>query len=194
MYWYQNSKLYKKWCYALPLFVGSALLFSSCSNTAKKEAKSTTDIFSVDSFFHAEIQRLQQLNPSIVKSVEKDGESEQREIKIANWKNELAAFQSADISKNFDPSLYEVKSMDCVTEFKAKKKELQIQRLRIEFDQNEKVKHIHIEKNIANSLYDSQEKLDYYSDSLYRIVKLQDVRGLDANQYQIVGKFAPSKN
>lgn len=195
MYWYQNKNLYKNLSSALPLLVGSALLFGSCSSTSgQKERKKTTDIFSVDSFFSAEAQRLQQLNPSVLKSVNKDGEKEQREIKIANWKNELSAFQSADISKNFDPTLYDLKTVDCVTEFTAKKKELQIQKLRIEFDRNnEKVKHIHIDKKIANSLYDSNEKLDYYSDSLYSIIKLQDVQGLDANQYEIIGKFVQSK-
>jgi len=195
MYWYQNKNLYKNLSSALPLLVGSALLFGSCSSTSgQKERKKTTDIFSVDSFFSAEAQRLQQLNPSVLKSVNKDGEKEQREIKIVNWKNELSAFQSADISKNFDPTLYDLKTVDCVTEFTAKKEELQILKLRIEFDRNnEKVKHIHIDKKIANSLYDSNEKLDYYSDSLYSIVKLQDVQGLDANQYEIIGKFVQSK-
>ncbi|WP_312790204.1 hypothetical protein [Sphingobacterium sp.] len=190
MYWYQNNKLYKNIGRALPLFVGSALLFWSCgSATTQKPDKGSSDIFSLDSFFNAEANRLQQVNPSILKSVKKDGEQEERELKIGNWKNELSAFQSADISKNFDPTLYEVKAIDCVTEFTAKKKDLQIQKLRIEFDKDEKVKHIYIDKKITNSLYDSQEKLDYYSDSLYRIVKLQDVQGLDANQYEIIGKF-----
>ncbi|WP_312337032.1 hypothetical protein [Sphingobacterium sp.] len=194
MYWYQNNNLLKNSSRALSLFVGSALLFWSCgSPSATKSPHKTSDIFSVDSFFTAEVSRLQQLNPAVLKSVKKDGEKEERELKIGSWKNELSAFQSADISKNFDPSLYEVKAIDCVTEFTAKKKDLQIQILRIEFDRNEKVKHIHIDKKIANTLYDSQEKLDYYSDSLYRIVKLQDVQGLDANQYEIVGKFISSK-
>lgn len=189
MYWYQNNILAKNFRRALPLLVGSALLFWSCGSPVEKNNKQSTAIFSVDSFFHAEAERLQQLDPVVLKSVNKDGEKEQRELKIGNWKNELSAFQSADISKNFDPSLYEVKAIDCVTEFTAKKAALQIQVLRIEFDKNEKVKHIHIDKKITNSLYDSQEQLDYYSDSLYRIVKHQDVQGLDANQYEIVGKF-----
>ncbi len=190
MYWYQNNKLYKNIGRALPLFVGSALLFWSCGSAkTQKPDKGSSDIFSLDSFFNAEANRLQQVNPSILKSVNKDGEQEERELKIGNWKNELSAFQSADISKNFDPTLYEVKAIDCVTEFTAKKKDLQIQKLRIEFDKDEKVKHIYIDKKITNSLYDSQEKLDYYSDSLYRIFKLQDVQGLDANQYEIIGKF-----
>ncbi len=194
MYWYQNNNLLKNSSSALSFFVGSALLFWSCgAPSATKSPQKSSDIFSVDSFFTAEVSRLQQLNPAVLKSVKKDGEKEERELKIGSWKNELSAFQSADISKNFDPSLYEVKAIDCVTEFTAKKKDLQIQKLRIEFDRNEKVKHIHIDKKIANTLYDSQEKLDYYSDSLYRIVKLQDVQGLDDNQYEIVGKFISSK-
>ncbi len=139
MYWYQNNKLYKNIGRALPLFVGSALLFWSCgSATTQKPDKGSSDIFSLDSFFNAEANRLQQVNPSILKSVKKDGEQEERELKIGNWKNELSAFQSADISKNFDPTLYEVKAIDCVTEFTAKKKDLQIQKLRIEFDKDEK--------------------------------------------------------
>ncbi|WP_312195242.1 hypothetical protein [Sphingobacterium multivorum] len=194
MYWYQNNNLLINSGRALSLVMGSALLFWSCgSPSATKGPQKSSDIFSVDSFFTAEVNRLQQLNPSVLKSVNKDGEKEQKELKISNWKNELSAFQSADISKNFDPSLYEVKAVDCVTEFTAKKKELQIQKLRIEFDKNEKVKHIAIDKTITNTLYDSQEKLDYYTDSLYRIVKFQDVQGLDANQYEIEGKFIPSK-
>ncbi|MDR6735429.1 MULTISPECIES: hypothetical protein [unclassified Sphingobacterium] len=194
MYWYQNNNVHKTSSRALSFFAGSALLFWSCgSPSATKSPQKSSDIFSVDSFFNAEVNRLQQLNPAVLKSVSKDGEKEQRELKIGSWKNELSAFQAADISKNFDPSLYEVSAVDCVTEFTAKKKDLQIQKLRIEFDKNEKVKHIHIDKKITNSLYDSQEKLDYFSDSLYRIVKLQDVQGLDANQYEIVGKFIPPK-
>ncbi|WP_293952044.1 MULTISPECIES: hypothetical protein [unclassified Sphingobacterium] len=194
MYWYQNNNLHKISSRALSFFAGSALLFWSCgSPSATKSPKKSSDIFSVDSFFNGEVNRLQQLNPAVLKSVSKDGEKEQRELKIGSWKNELSAFQAADISKNFNPTLYEVKAVDCVTEFTAKKKDLQIQKLRIEFDKNEKVKHIHIVKKITNSLYDSQEKLDYFSDSLYRIVKLQDVQGLDANQYEIVGKFIPPK-
>ncbi|MGE8428287.1 MAG: hypothetical protein ACN6O7_10435 [Sphingobacterium sp.] len=194
MYWYQNNNLLKNSGRALSLFLGSALLLWSCeSSSSSKGPQKSSDIFSVDSFFTAEVNRLQQLNPSVLKSVNKDGEKEQRELKIGNWKNEFSAFQAADISKNFDPSLYEVKAVDCVTEFTAKKKDLQIQKLRIEFDKNEKVKHIAIDKKITNTLYDSQEKLDYYTDSLYRIVKLQDVQGLDANQYEIEGKFIPSK-
>lgn len=194
MYWYQNSNVHKISSSARSFFAGSALLFWSCgSPSATKSPQKSSDIFSVDSFFNVEVNRLQQLNPAVLKSVSKDGEKEQRELKIGSWKNELSAFQAADISKNFDPTLYEVKAVDCVTEFTAKKKDLQIQKLRIEFDKNEKVKHIHIVKKITNSLYDSQEKLDYFSDSLYRIVKLQDVQGLDANQYEIVGKFIPPK-
>jgi hypothetical protein len=194
MYWYQNNNLLKNNGSALSLFLGSALLLWSCeSPSSSKGPQKSSDIFSVDSFFSAEVNRLQQLNPSVLKSVNKDGEKEQKELKISNWKNELSAFQAADISKNFDPSLYEVKAVDCVTEFTAKKKDLQIQKLRIEFDKNEKVKHISIDKKITNTLYDSQEKLDYYTDSLYQIVKLQDVQGLDANQYEIEGKFIPSK-
>ena len=162
MYWYRNNNFYKNIGKALSLTMGSALLLLSCgSPTAQKDNTKSTDIFSIDSFFNAEAQRLQQLNPSVLKSVNKDGAKEQRELKIDNWKNELSAFQSADISKNFDSSLYTVKAIDCVTEFTAKNNDLQIQKLRIEFDRNEKVKHIAIDKKITNSLYDSKEKLDY---------------------------------
>jgi hypothetical protein len=195
MYWYLTNKLYKNFRSALPLLAGSALLFWSCNTpSSQKASNKASDIFSVDSFFSAEANRLQRLNPTVLKSVNKDGQKEERELKIDNWRNELAAFQSADISKNFDPSLYEVSAIDCIITFTAKKKELQIQKLRIEFDSEEKVKHIHILKKIANSLYDSDEKLDYYVDSLYRIVKLQDVQGLKANQYEIIGRLEQAPN
>lgn len=168
----------------LLLFIGSVLLFWSCSNEKSvQHAKGST--LSLDSFFNAEIEKLTKLDPTVVKTVAKDEDSETKSVKIPNWHTELSGFIAADITKDADPNLYDFKEVDCKTIYQAKDHRLAIQYLAVEHDLKGKIQQVVIKRKVDNSLYSSNEKLMYDVDSLYQIEKDQDILILGKSQYKI---------
>lgn len=143
--------------------------------------------FSLEAYFTQEASRLQELNPSTVKTVSKNGETEQRNIRVSNWKNELALFIDSDINKPAWRHSYKVDSTGTAVNYTNIDPELRTKRIEINKLTDGTIKHIRITNQVANMLYRTEEQLDYYPDSLYQITKQQHVRVIGESQYLITG-------
>jgi len=166
----------------------SALLLTGCTSTSSS-SKTDDYYFSLDSFFNGEIDRLTQSNPTLEKSVSKDGDKETKSLKIANWENELSAFVLSDINKRANVGLYKVQHLDCDIIYTALQPDLAVQKITITETQDGKVQAVRVEKITNNMLYNTEEQLLYVTDSLYTIAKKQHINLISDNTYHVEGKF-----
>lgn len=143
--------------------------------------------FSLEDFFSTEISRLQQRLPEIAKTVTKNGETETHDLQIKNWRNELALFIDSDINKSAWQHSYQIDSTANIVRYSSLDPALRTQQIVIEKDSTGAVTHVTIRNEVNNTLYQSNEQLDYYPDSLYRINKKQHIVVIGENTYTITG-------
>jgi uncharacterized secreted protein with C-terminal beta-propeller domain len=124
----------------------------------------------------------------IIKSVEHNGDIQTKKMHIANWGLELSLFKLSDINKPAWKDSYAIQSGGDIIFYKAKDPELKTRALIIK-QVNGQVKWILIYNHTKNLLYETDEKLSYFPDSLYLIEKSQRVRFLGTNKYRIKGLF-----
>jgi len=155
-------------------------------NTPASSAMASS-YFSLEEFFRSEATRLTKLAPTVEKTVSRNGMSEGKSVQINDWKNELALFMDSDINKPAWQNSYRVDSTDRLLTYTSTDPGLRTQKISIEKDENEKVKHIAVFNHASNMLYQTEEHLDYYPDSLYQIHKQQQVRLIGESQYSIRG-------
>lgn len=168
----------------LPLLV---LLFNSCISPQKKVL--TSNYFDLKGYFEIEAARLQEANPSIRKTVFINGSSEEKQLHIENWKKEFSAFIDADINKAAWQGQFATEKKNDIEYYKAKKEEIPIQLLTIDYNKEERIRSIKISIRNKNILYTSVDELLYYPDSLYEITKSQAVRFRDVKSYKVKGVF-----
>lgn len=145
--------------------------------------------FSLEDFFSAEISRLQQRLPEIAKTATKNGESETETVQLRNWANELALFVDSDINKSAWQHSYRIDSTANAIRYSSLDSTLRTQQVLIEKNTSGVVKYVGIRNRVKNALYQSDEQLDYYPDSLYRIGKRQQIVLIGENTYEITGSF-----
>ncbi|GGG93131.1 hypothetical protein GCM10007415_29950 [Parapedobacter pyrenivorans] len=164
---------------------------SSCNGpNSASVVGSSTSYFSLVDYFDREATRLQQLAPSIVKTVAKNGEQESKEIRIIDWREEFALFIDADINKPAWQNSYHVDSSNVsAVIYKSIDPKLRTAQITVEKQEDGSVTHIQIINKVSNMLYHTDEELDYYPDSLYRIVKRQGVRVIGESDYTVIGKW-----
>lgn len=147
--------------------------------------------FSLKNYFRDEAERLQRASPKIVKSVVKNGSEESRHTQISNWENELMLFIESDINKPAWQQSYQIDSSGNTVVYQRLDPELRTVSISIERNADETIDHIRIQNGVENMLYTSEEQLDYYPDSLYRINKKQRVMVIGENSYTITGTLSP---
>lgn len=163
------------------------ILFSSCFSKAK-ETKQSKFYFDLKGYFSSLATTLNKENPIINKTVSKNNIGESKKIKISDWKQELALFIEADINKPAWKDSYTKDSSGTKIIYTSNDADLKTQKIEISF-KNGNPTRIHIETSVNNLLYQTKENLDFYPDSLYNILKKQNVVLLGKNNYQIVGKM-----
>ena len=164
----------------------------SCSNnTSGSESApvSAGPYFSLTDYFNREADRLQQGNPEIVKTVSKNGEQETKNIRVSDWQREFALFIDADINKPAWRNSYRIDSAGTSITYTSTDSSLRTRRIRVEKSAEGTVKHIRVINRAHNMLYHTHEQLDYHADSLYRIVKNQDVRVIGQSHYTVTGRW-----
>ncbi len=154
-----------------------------------KVVGSTTPYFSLADYFGQEAMRLQELNPDIIKTVAKNGEGERKEIRGLDWQKEFALFIDADINKPAWQNSYRVDSTESSLTYKSIDPKLRTAEITVEKYGDGAVKHIHIVNSVSNMLYQTEETLDYYPDSLYRIDKQQQVQVIGESRYTVTGEW-----
>jgi len=170
------------------LYLFPLLLISSCTETKNKDQAASLTYFDIKGYFQGEAIRLTQEKPLILKKIVKNASEESKEIRIKDWNKEFSLFIESDINKPSWVSSYSVKTIDDTTIYSALSADLRIREIKVTKDAD-KIHSISIKNDVINDLYKSREALFYYPDSLYRIVKQQNVRVLGINDYQIIGTF-----
>ncbi|MXV51352.1 hypothetical protein GS399_10260 [Pedobacter sp. HMF7647] len=162
------------------------MLFS-CSQPGKPIKTDT--YFDLAGYFSREAERLSRLNPDILKTVSRNGEQEQKKLRVTNWKNELELFELSDINKPAWRDSYSVKQSGSSVSYLSNDPKLRTREIKIDFDDAKKVKHILIVNKSDNALYTSDETLNYFPDSAYSIDKRQHVVLIGNNDYLVQGKL-----
>jgi len=142
--------------------------------------------FDLKAFFRSDSARLAGLNPAVVKTVTHNGVTETKTVHIGNWSQELNLFIQSDINRPAWKSSYSVSNSDSAVIYKALTPELKTRRIIIK-KAGEKVQWILIYNHTKNLLYETNEKLSYFPDSLYLIEKSQHVKLMGRNDYKVQG-------
>ncbi len=136
---------------------------------------------------------MQRTSPTVRKTVKKNNDTEDREMAIRSWVNELELFRLSDINMEAWIGKYAVDSGQHYVEYRATDPELRTRRIVIHRSDEGEIRHIHVANEASNMLYTSKELLDYYPDSLYVIEKRQDIRWWSDNTYTITGRIGASQ-
>ncbi len=166
----------------------SFLLFISCNNSADKKQKTNLNYFDIKGYFEKEVARLTLKNPLITKTVSVNGATESKRIKITDWKKELTLFSDADINRASWKGLFELKKSNDQELYSSNNEKVPVKELMVIY-KNNKVLGIKILIKNVNSLYTSIDTLSYYTDSLYQVKKMQNIKLLSEKSYTITGSF-----
>jgi hypothetical protein len=186
MYWYR-AKL------KVAAVLASSVVVVACWSACKpdvKESGASLKYFDIDGYFTKNIARLNKLNKPVLKTVTHNTASESKTVHISDWGLELSLFKDADINRPAWKNSYTMLDEDGLVVYRAKYPELKMRQMLIK-KENGKVKWIIIyNKTPKNILYQTIEKLTFFPDSLYIIDKVQRVRLLGANTYEIKGAIS----
>ncbi len=163
------------------------LVLLSCGQQERKKAN-TPAYFDINGYFEKEIERLKKDNPTVQKEVLAKGKTEQKNLKITDWKIELSSFSEADINKAAWRNEFTPKQTSNRTTYSTTNSKIPIKFVEI-IKTGNKITGIKIFKNTQNTLYTSTDTLFYYPDSLYVIKSFQKIKLLTSKTYRIVGKL-----
>ena len=165
-----------------------SFLILGCTSSNKKDEVRAIYYFDLKSYFQNLADSLNKTNQLVEKTVSKNGVKEEKNIKIADWKNELALFIEADINKSAWKDSYTKDSTANIIKYNAKNEDLKTRSIYILLN-NGKPKQIVINTRVDNLLYHGEETLTYDDGISYEIKKHQKVILLGLNNYRIFGKL-----
>jgi hypothetical protein len=163
------------------LFVITAL--AACRPTVKENK---IKFFDLQQYFASEASRMDKAKPTVNKTVVHNKDREQQNVQVKDWKRELDLFTSSAINKPAWQESYKADTSADFIIYRAVDAKLKTRQIIIKKNQD-KVKYILIYNQTDNLLYKTNEKLTYFPDSLYQIDKIQQVKLLGKNTYQIKG-------
>lgn len=172
------------------LFI-SFLLYSATACNPHQESVEVNQkpYFDVAEFFKKEATRLQKKQQRVQKKVGKNGQQEIKQLQIQDWEREFGLFISSDINKADWLGSYTIDSTAQKISYTRKEAKLRTESIEIYKLPSGRVKQIQIINSDKNWLYSSNEKLNYFPDSLYRIHKEQSILILGESRYTIEGVF-----
>lgn len=162
------------------LCIAATVLFS-CNTTMSPSEEKTE--FDLPKFFQNEAARLQELNPTVTKTVSNQKSKESKDLKITNWEKELAQFTTIDLNKPGNNDFTKVKKDDIVIYNSGSKNPVTV---KIVF-KSDTPSEISIYKKSKNLLFTNEEFLHYSMGLTYTIDKRQQVKGMGKNRYLIQG-------
>lgn len=153
-----------------------------------KETKGQLAYFDIKGFFTADAAKLNHTHAAITKTIMHNGIAQTRKIVITDWLREFDLFLNSDINKPAWNQSYSIQKDKDMLIYKAIVPDLKTRSVVVKLAGN-KVQWIMINNYTKNMLYENAEKLTYFPDSLCRIQKLQRVRFLGKNEYDIKEVF-----
>ncbi|MGY4384915.1 hypothetical protein ACVWYN_001949 [Pedobacter sp. UYP24] len=145
--------------------------------------------FDIKSYMNREAARLQKNNKPITKTVEVDGSSETKQLKISDWKLELSIFSDAEINRDSWKGFFNVEKEGNTVTYNSNNEKVPIKTVKVIYN-NKDVKGIVIVVKNKNMLYTSIDSLSYFTDSIYLVKKQQNIRFLAKKTYMIKGKLS----
>ena len=185
MYWYSVKKVWSKAVMGITI----AALFLSCESNSTNIPVGQEKYIDIPAYFKAEVERLTRENPLIKKTVIKDSLSETKELKIADWENELSSFASIDLNKPAYIGALTKDSASYTVKIKSTDPKIDIVEVEITYTKEGDPITFQIQRNIKNSLYETREKLQYTKQEGYSLEKQQSVLILGDKYYHIQGYF-----
>ncbi len=167
---------------------GCILLFLAACGKTTPPQEASKKYFDLKGYFQQEVTRLNQTKPLVHKTVKVNGETETKQIQIADWNKELTIFIDADINKSAWQGSFNVEKTPQQELYTTNDDKILVKQLKISFDQDH-VRAIQIILNTRNYLYHSTDTLNYRPDSLYEIIKTQQIKLLSEKKYAIKGMF-----
>lgn len=165
----------------------AAILLHSCHYSDTNNASQVSE-FDIPHFIQNEINELKTKNPTVNKTVIKDGATETQNLKISKWENELSHFANIDLNKNAYNGNFKKDSVNNEVSYAFSKGETDKLLVKIIYKEN-KPYSLEIQKENSNLLFSNKEILQYTKGIAYSINKKQHVKGIGDNLYQIIGKF-----
>ena len=164
------------------------LVVLTACNPSNPQGKAIEPYFDLKGYIKQEENRLNQLKPTVDKTVTVNNQSERKQVKIDNWADELMVFTDADINKSAWQGLFTVSKNGSVETYRSDDSKVFVKSLQVERN-NKVISGIKVVLITKNYLYQSADTLSYYPDSLYEIRKQQHIKLLNPKQYRISGKF-----
>jgi len=165
-----------------------AIALLSCNQRKAAEANTSFLYFDIKGYFGKEVARLQKLNSTVQKTVSVNGVTENKTTAITDWQKELAIFVNADINKTSWRGSFKIAKENGADVYTSDNKKIPVKKVVVE-KRDLKVNKVEIIIDNKNILYQSQDTLTYYPDSLYQINKQQKIRLLKLKKYLIIGKL-----
>lgn len=161
------------------IFLSLIVLMSSCKQAEVKPSEAVYE--DIKTYFESEAGRLSEKKTLVNKTIEQNGSDESRNQISVNWLDEFSLFMASDINKPAWKDSYKtIKERNQISYF-AKDSSLKTQLIKIQKDEQGKIKKIDISNRTKNYLYESTEELSYIPDSIYTIQKKQNVIFLGEN-------------
>ena len=161
-------------------------ILASCGRTETVPERKYLDL---KGFFTDEVNHLKKLKIKVNKTVSRNGISESKVNISPDWDTELSLFSESDINKPAWSNSYVVRNKGGSTSYTAVDSKLRTRSILIRKNKNGRIDRLSIVNRTKNHLYSSSEELLYIPDSLYQIIKKQDVLFLGNNSYKISGFF-----
>lgn len=166
--------------------------FLSCQEN--KPSQNRISHFDLAAFIASEIDSLSDESPVAFKQVTLNGNKEEKEIEIVDWKTELEAFNAADISKPALIGRYQIdtawnsSAMKSIT-YQALDKDLKVRKLSIEYNIEKTPVKIDAHILTKNFLYTSEQYLIYIKNKGFNISGSQAIRFLEKDSFQVKARF-----
>lgn len=167
------------------IFLMATIFLASCGSD--KHERSTNKYEDIKGLFASEAIRLNKLNPKIDKTVARNNAVESKKGITIDWKNELNLFSESDINKPAWKNSYKISGNANDISYTALDSNLRTRLIHLKKDSSGRLMHVFIVNKTHNYLYQSSEELSYIPDSIYKIVKKQNVILMGTNQYEITG-------
>ena len=159
--------------YALP--VAALALLVSCSTDTTAEGPVADPFFSLEDFFNSEVQRLSELQPKVVKTLDIGGNTESHTDLVLDFSTELGAFVNSDINKPSWSDKYRVDSVFSDAghlgelHYLAKDSSMYTRDIRLTFDPEGALQTCFVRNRLTNFISDFRQNLYYDRETGYRI-------------------------
>lgn len=167
------------------IFLIAIIFLASCSS--EQNEKSADKYADIKGLFASEAIRLNKLNLKVDKTVARNKAIESKKGLTIDWKNELSLFAESDINKPAWRNSYKISGNAKDLLYTALDSNLRTRLIHLKKDDSGRLEHVFIINKTYNYLYQSSEQLSYIPDSIYKIVKKQNVILMGSNEYEITG-------